>query len=120
YLGDFSLFISGFFQDSLSRKLVDVDYYISMGEGAYQQLSSLRAFRKQQELFSMIFSELASRFVQWVDVITAVREVSHIHSKPCLLRLSENLLRGGGDRTRDLLSQHGIFPNRDGSSRYSH
>ena len=120
YLGDFSLFISGFFQDSLSRKLVDVDYYISMGEGAYQQLSSLGAFRKQQELFSMIFSELSSRFVQWVDVITEVSEASLIQSQADLLRLYEKFLRTGSDRMREILSQHGIFPNRDWSSRYSH
>ena len=39
YLGDFSLFTSGFFSDSLSRRAVDVDYYVSMGEFAYGSLS---------------------------------------------------------------------------------
>src|SRR6202022_3336680 len=36
-LGDTSLFISGFFPDSLARRssLVDVDYYIAMGGRAY-------------------------------------------------------------------------------------
>src|SRR5437016_503173 len=34
-VGDTSLFISGFFPDSLNRSLVDVDYYIGMGEIAY-------------------------------------------------------------------------------------
>src|SRR5205823_991616 len=30
-LGDFSLFTSGFFSDSLRRRAVDLDYYVSMG-----------------------------------------------------------------------------------------
>jgi hypothetical protein len=34
-VGDLSLFISGFFSDSLARSLVDVDYYIQLGECAY-------------------------------------------------------------------------------------
>ena len=34
-----SLFISGFFADSLSRSLVDVDYYIQLGEHAYGSLA---------------------------------------------------------------------------------
>ena len=38
-LGDFSLFTSGFFSDSLNRGAVDVDYYVSMGEYAYGSLS---------------------------------------------------------------------------------
>ena len=31
-LGDFSLFMSGFFADSFARRSVDVDYYKSMGD----------------------------------------------------------------------------------------
>ena len=34
-LGDFSLFMSGFFSDSFARRSVDVDYYRSLGECAY-------------------------------------------------------------------------------------
>src|SRR6516225_2434594 len=37
-VGDKSLYVSGFFADSLQRKLVDVDYYIQMGGSAYGQL----------------------------------------------------------------------------------
>ena len=38
-LGDVSLFISGVFSESLNRKVVDLDYYAAMGEGAYGSLS---------------------------------------------------------------------------------
>src|SRR5258706_13582915 len=37
-VGDLSLFISGFFADSLARSLVDVDYYIQLGGRAYGSL----------------------------------------------------------------------------------
>ena len=40
HVGDVSLYMAGFFQDSLARKLVDVDYYIDMGGAAYQQVAS--------------------------------------------------------------------------------
>jgi len=118
YLGDFSLFISGFFQDSLSRKIVDLDYYVAMGGGAYHQLSSLTGFKKQPELFSMIFSELASRFVQWVDVISEVSEASQMITPSDLLRLYEKFLKTGSDRMRELLTQHGIFANEGWMTKY--
>src|SRR5690349_8945105 len=38
-IGDMSLFVSGFFADSLRRKLVDVDYYVNIGGYAYTALS---------------------------------------------------------------------------------
>mgnify|MGYP001572420538 CR=1 FL=1 len=40
-LGDFTLFISGFFADSLNRKLIDLDYYKIIGESSYSNLSCL-------------------------------------------------------------------------------
>jgi len=110
YLGDFSLLISGFFQDSLSRKIVDIDYYISMGGAAYSQLSTPGLYRKQQALFSQIFSELSGHFVKWVDVISEVSEASHMNSHQNLLRLYEKWLRTGSDRLKELLSQKGIVP----------
>ena len=38
-IGDTSLFISGFWADSLADKLVDVDYYIDLGGTAYGELA---------------------------------------------------------------------------------
>lgn len=120
YLGDFSLFISGFFQDSLNRKIVDLDYYMAMGGGAYHQLSSLSVFKSQPELFSKIFSELASRFVQWVDVISEVSEASQISTQADLLRLYEKFLRTGSMRLREMLARQGVFPNENWMTKYSH
>ncbi len=58
-LGDFSLFMSGFFSDSFRRRSVDVDYYVSMGEYAYSSLS-----RQDEEAFGDVFAELAGKFVR--------------------------------------------------------
>src|SRR5580698_8113837 len=38
HIGDVSLYTAGFFQDSLNRKLVDVDYYIDVGHTAYKKV----------------------------------------------------------------------------------
>src|SRR5215470_2075204 len=51
-IGDASLFISGYFSDSLRRKLVDVDYYVSIGGHAYTALS-----RHETDTFSPVFAE---------------------------------------------------------------
>src|SRR5204863_6048454 len=59
-LGDFSLFMSGFFSDSFRRRAVDVDYYVSMGEYAYASLS-----RRDADALGEVFSELARKFVPY-------------------------------------------------------
>ena len=58
-VGDHSLFISGFFSDSLNRRLVDVDYYIQLGECAYGSLA-----RQGDDTFAEVFDELAARFTR--------------------------------------------------------
>src|SRR5215208_2271839 len=61
-VGDLSLFISGFFSDSLTRSLVDVDYYIHLGEWAYGSLA-----RRGDPAVADVFDELAERFSAFVD-----------------------------------------------------
>jgi hypothetical protein len=112
-LGDLSLFVSGFFSDSLNRKLVDVDYYVSMGEYAYASLS-----RAESELFAEVFAELADKFCSCVDVLTEVSERSALTSNTDLLRLYERWLRTGSRRDGQLLIERGLVPNASTGSRF--
>lgn len=118
YLGDCSLMVSGFFQESLNRKPVDVDYYINLGAQAYGQLSSLNISPKNQNVFNMIFSDLGDRFVQWVDVISDVSETTHLSSSSDLLRTYERFMKTGSKRLKETLFQKGIFPNEDWQTAY--
>ncbi len=101
-IGDVSLFISGFFSDSLQRKLVDVDYYVSIGGFAYNALS-----RVETDTFSPVFAELAEKFVGFVDVLTEVSERTSCASNADLLRLYEKWLKTGSRRSGQLLSSAG-------------
>jgi hypothetical protein len=105
-LGDVSLFVSGFFSDSLRRKVVDVDYYVSMGEYAYASLS-----RWERDTFAETFGELADRFSAFVDVLGEVSEQSGLTSNNDLLRLYERWLRTGSRRSGQQLAERGIVPN---------
>lgn len=74
-VGDTSLYVAGFFSESLSRSLVDVDYYVGIGQSAYAQLArSLSASRSIGE----VYEELADKFPQFVDVLAEVRKRTHL------------------------------------------
>lgn len=112
-VGDLSLFVSGFFSDSLKRKLVDLDYYIALGGFAYGALS-----RNDDDSFSPVFGELANKFVAFVDVLSEVSEQSAGASNIDLLRLYEKWLRTGSRRNGEKLVEHGIVPNRSVAGRF--
>ena len=105
-IGDISLFVSGFFADSLTRKLVDVDYYVSIGGTAYTALS-----RYETDTFSPVFAELAENFVRFVDVLSEVSERASCGSNADLLRLYERWLKTGSPRSGQLLAERGVVPN---------
>jgi hypothetical protein len=105
-IGDVSLFVSGFFADSLNRKTVDVDYYVSIGGYAYNALS-----RVEGGTFSPVFAELADKFVGFVDVLSEVSERASCASNADLLRLYERWLRTGSPRSGQLLAERGVVPN---------
>lgn len=104
-VGDQSLFVSGFFSDSLRRTLVDVDYYVAIGGSAYQALSRLGG-----DAFSPVFAELGKKFAGFVDVLEEVSERTACTSNADLLRLYEKWLKAGGRRRGQLLLEKGVVP----------
>jgi hypothetical protein len=105
HVGDASLFISGFFSDSLRRSLVDVDYYVSLGGYAYRSLVN------SDDTLSPIFEELSDKFVAFVDVLSDVSARTSLTNDADLLRLYEKWVRTGSRRNGDLLVEKGIVPN---------
>lgn len=105
-VGDLSLFMSGFFSDSFRRKLVDVDYYVSIGGYAYHALS-----RVESDTFSPVFAELGEKFIGFVDVLAEVSERTSCVSNADVLRLYEKWLRTGSPRSGQLLVERGVVPN---------
>jgi hypothetical protein len=112
-IGDLSLFISGFFSDSLNRRLVDVDYYVALGGYAYGSLG-----RHDEDSRARIFAELAEKFVRYVDVLCEVSERTTLASNADLLRLYEKWLRTGSPRDGERLAERGIVPNASIGNRF--
>jgi hypothetical protein len=105
-VADRSLFISGFFSDSLKRSPADIDYYVALGAYAYHSLSE-----EEDDALRPAFAELGSRFVSFVDVLAEVSERSALMSNNDVLRLYEKWLRTGSRRDGALLAERGIVPN---------
>lgn len=107
HVGDISLYTAGFFQDSLNRKSVDVDYYIDMGGTAYQQA----AFRVDEDIMKAVYQELSEKFGAFVDVLAEVSDKTSFRTEKDLLRIYELWVRTRSERAAKALQEAGIFPN---------
>jgi hypothetical protein len=104
-LGDSSLYISGFFGDSLSRKIVDIDYYVDMGGVAYGELSTSATSGG----LSQVYGEFSVRFAAFVDVLTYISQDARVQSNEDLLRLYDRYMATGSRLAGEQLVEKGLL-----------
>jgi len=103
-LADRSLYLAGFFGDSLQKKIVDIDYYSDIGSVAY---SNLATWTKDDHL-SQVYKTFSKRFLDFVDVLSYISDKSQVQSDHNVLRLYEKYIKTGSEVAREKLSQMGI------------
>jgi hypothetical protein len=103
-LGDVSLYVSGFWSDSLSHSAVDIGYYIRMGGVAYGKVAELAGSRASRT----VYEELSDKFRAFVDVLAEVAEHTAMVTNRGVLRLYERWTQTGSARLARLLGEQGV------------
>jgi hypothetical protein len=106
-LGDSALFISGFFGDSLEKRLVDASYYRALGGQAYARL---RQEPDDSGYGVEVFGELAERFTEFSDLLAEISESTRLTSVRSVVQLYERWLATGSRRAARLLQDQGLVP----------
>jgi len=109
-LGDGSLYVAGFFSDSLGRRLVDIDYYIGMGGAAYGALANMTRARTTAGAFVDLYEELCRKFTTIVDLFSEVSERVAVTTNKGVVRLYERWVKTGSERLTRLLAEQGVLP----------
>jgi hypothetical protein len=115
-VGDTALYVCGFFGESLERRLVAVDYYISMGGSAYAALAGLVRMSRTGDRWGGVYGELSDKFPRFVDVLAEVSEKSALGSNRGVLRLYERWARTQSEWLERKLRATGIIPPRGGQA----
>lgn len=105
-LGDRSLYISGFFAESFARKIIDVEYYVEMGETAYNQLSTL----SRQDTSSKVYSIFSQRFLEFSDLLQYISQKNQPLDDQGILKLYDRYIRTGSDFAKEELLRRGVLP----------
>jgi hypothetical protein len=103
-VGDTTLYLTGFFAESLQRKVVGIDYYVDLGQAAYRELARRLATSSVAE----VYDELAARFPRFVDVLTEVRRNVDFGGQD-VVGLYEKWLRTRADWVERRLASLGVL-----------
>ncbi len=113
-LGDRALYTSGFFRPSLHRQNVSLDYYLSMGAAAYDQLATVMRWTGSGGGFENIYEELAHQFEACSAILQRVRDQVRAHSNADILKLYEQWIANPDRATAEKLTELGVTPMRPG------
>lgn len=106
-LGDRSLYLVGYFEESLQRGTVGPGYYCDMGSAAYARVDQV--FKRWfANAFDGVFEELAGQFRDCVRVLRAVRR--SVDDEPDLpMRLYTEWVETGSEEAAERLRALGLI-----------
>ena len=106
-VGDITLYKTGFFQESLNKAKIDIDYYIGLGGTAYLNAAKITDEKHYQSLFS----ELSDKFDRFVSILFEVSEktmISNTKTETDLYRMYDLWSKTGSERAARVLKKSGI------------
>ena len=109
HIGDSTLYVLGYFAESLRRSTVDLKYYAGLGETAYAGLASITESRAEGA--GSVFNDLSQRFTDCAELISEVRDDARSDSD--VLQLYEQWMVFGEERALRRLRALGVLPLSD-------
>ena len=104
-LGDLSLYVCGFFQESFNRRVIDVDYYIAIGSTAYRKTAT-RVGNSSRH----VYEKLSHDFAVLVELVAEVAVIPSQSRAVDILATYDRWTRSNSQRLLQTLLELGIDP----------
>ncbi len=109
-VGDVSLIFSGLYPEHLTRRTMDIQYFIEMGRRSYSLLSQLYGpYKTKQELYRL-YSILVNEFFSMIEILTEISAELHFMDEANMHKI---LSRWQSTRIRryfEILKRNRIIP----------
>lgn len=109
-VGDLSLVFSGLYPDFLTRRLVDIDYFIALGRKSYYLLSDTYSnHRAKREVF-ILYSQLVAEFLCLVNVLTEMSDEMNFLDDSNVEKAYTRWQKTGVKKYEEILSESNVIP----------
>ncbi len=108
-VGDRSLYLGGFFRESLNKQLISPNYYFHIGQGAYDSLAD---HHPEEETFR----ELSYHFSALMDVLSYIACKHSIRTDEDLMKICVKYLKTGSKIAGFQLEDHGFSVEKEDQS----
>ncbi len=109
-VGDLSLIFSGLYPEHLTRRLVDIDYFIDLGKKSYHLLSDTYSnYRTKNELF-VLYSQLVAEFLYLIEILTEISGDMHFMDESNLAKAYTRWQRTRVSKYLEILNENKVVP----------
>jgi hypothetical protein len=108
FLGDYSLFTTGFFNDHVNKSLLDMDYFQALGGQAYYRAGEIRETLATERALNVYFS-LAESFTRFSEMFSELFDQTLLHSTDGAIKLFEKWQQSGSEHLTRLLREDGFY-----------
>ncbi len=108
YLGDYSLFTTGFFSEHVKSSLLDRDYFQALGGKAYYRAGEIKENLAAERAINVYFS-LAESFKNCSEIFNEIYNQTLLHSADGSIKLFEKWQQSGSSHLSHLLVENGFY-----------
>ncbi|MEZ4813767.1 MAG: hypothetical protein R3A80_00980 [Bdellovibrionota bacterium] len=107
FLGDYSLFTTGFFSEYTKGSLLDRDYFQAIGGKAYYRAGEIKENIAAEKSINVYFS-LAESFRRFSEIFSEIYDQTLLHSSDGAIKLFERWQQNGSDHLTRMLFENGF------------
>jgi len=107
FLGDYSLFTTGFFSEHVKGSLLDMDYFQAIGGKAYYRAGEIKENLAAEKSLNVYFS-LAESFRRFSEIFSELYDQTLLHSSDGSIKLFEKWQQSGSEHLTRMLFENGF------------
>jgi hypothetical protein len=109
-LGDLCLLFGGLYPDYMTRKLVDIDYFINIGKNSYNLISdTYKNYTTKYDLY-MLYSKLTQEYLKLINILTEISDELSFLDRDNLYKSLKRWERTGIKKYSEFIKSNNIIP----------
>jgi hypothetical protein len=109
-VGDLCLLFGGLYPDYMTKKLVDIDYYILIGKNSYNLISdTYRNYTSKYELYRL-YNKLSEEYIQLINILTEISDKLNFLTRNDIYKSFKRWKKTGISKYLEVIRSNNVIP----------
>jgi hypothetical protein len=109
-LGDLCLLFGGLYPEYMTKKLVDIDYFINIGKHSYNLISDTYKNNTSKYDLYMLYSKLTEEYLKLINILTEISDELSFLDRDNLYKSFKRWEKTGIKKYSEVIKSNNIIP----------